>query len=65
MANQRLINQIALMITEDCLGLLVNVLDEEQKLQARDGLFEICVAGLESYALQADRMRQRLHPLDN
>ncbi len=63
--NQRLCNDVALMITQHCLELLVNVLDEEQKLQARDGIFEICVAGIEAYDLQSDRMRQRLRPMHN
>lgn len=53
------------MMTEHCIELLVNVLDEEQKLQARDGIYEICLAGIEAYCLQDDRMRKRLEPLKN
>jgi hypothetical protein len=63
--NQRLCHDCALMMTEHCIELLVNVLDEEQKLQARDGIFEICLAGLECYELQVDRMQKRLRPMQN
>jgi len=61
---QRLYRDVALMITEHCIELLVNVLDEEEKLQARDGIYEICLAGIEAYELQADRLR-RLKPFSN
>lgn len=55
----------ALMMTQHCIELLVKVLDEEQKLQARDGIYEICLAGNECYEMQADRMQRRLRPLNN
>ncbi|MHB1423124.1 MAG: hypothetical protein ACYC3I_08010 [Gemmataceae bacterium] len=63
--SQRLQHDVALMITEHCIELLVNVLDEEEKLQARDGIYEICLAGMEAYELQIDRMQRRLKPLQN
>lgn len=63
--NERLARDCALMMMEHCIELLVNVLDEEQKLQARDGIYEICLAGIEAFCLQDDRMRQRLEPLKN
>lgn len=63
--NQRLCHDCALMMTEHCIELLVNVLDEEQKLQARDGIFEICLAGIEAFCMQQERMQQRLRPMDN
>lgn len=63
--NQRLCHDCALMMTEHCIELLVNVLDEEQKLQARDGIYEICLAGIEAFCLQQDRMMQRLNPTKN
>jgi hypothetical protein len=53
------------MIAQHCIELLVNVLDEDQKLQARGGIYEICLAGIEVYDLQSNRMQQRLRPLDN
>lgn len=63
--NQRLCSDVALMITQHCLELLVNVLDEEQEAQAREGIYQICLAGIEAYAVQDDRMQRRLRPLKN
>jgi hypothetical protein len=63
--NKRLMREAAFAITEHCLGLLVNVLDDIQKQQAREGLYAILLEGIEEYAIQQDRMRQRLKPLQN
>lgn len=63
--NQRLIHDVALMMVQHCVELLINVLDEEQIRQARQGMYEICVAGLEIYCIHSDRMQQRLRPLQN
>lgn len=63
--NQRLCNDVALMITQHCIELLVNVLDEEQKKQAMEGIYQICLAGIEAYAIQDDRLQRRLRPLQN
>lgn len=63
--NQRLCHDVAMTITQHCIELLVNVLDEEQERQARNGIYEICLAGLEYYELQADRIQRRLRPLNN
>jgi hypothetical protein len=62
--NRRLCHDVALM-TQHCIELLVNLLDEEQKSQARDGIYEICLAGIECYEMQADRIERRLRPLNN
>jgi hypothetical protein len=63
--NQRLQHDVALMITKHCMELLVNVLDHEQKMQAREGIYAICLSGVESYELQVDRMQRRLKPFNN
>lgn len=63
--NRRLCHDVALMMTQHCIELLVNVLDEEQKLQARDGIYAICLAGIECYETHADRVQRRLRPLNN
>jgi hypothetical protein len=63
--NQRLWRDCALMITQHCIELLVNVLDEEQQLQAREGIYQICLAGIEAYEVQVDRMQKRLNPTKN
>lgn len=65
MQNQRLKNQAAFLMAQHCVELLINVLDEEQMRQARQGFYEICVAGLEIYCIHSDRMQQRLRPLQN
>lgn len=62
MASERLQRDYALMMTKHCLELLVNVLDEDQKLQAQEGIYQICLAGVQCYEVQADRMRRRLKP---
>lgn len=63
--NQRLCHDCALMMMEHCIELLVNVLDEEQRLQGRDGIYEICLAGIEAYEVQVDRIQKRLRPMEN
>jgi hypothetical protein len=63
--NQRLCHDCALMMTQHCIELLINVLDEVKQQQAREGIYAICLAGIEAYDLQSDRMQQRLRPLDN
>jgi hypothetical protein len=63
--NQRLQREIALVIMQHCSELLCNVLDEDQMLQAREGIYAICLAGIECYETQVDRMQRRLRPLEN
>ncbi len=63
--NLRLQHDAALMITQHCIELLVNVLDEEQKQQATEGIYAISLAGIEAYEVQVDRMQKRLRPLQN
>jgi len=63
--NQRLARDVALMMAQHCVELLVNVLDEEQMRQAKEGIYEICFAGIECYDLQVDRMERRLRPMRN
>jgi hypothetical protein len=41
------------------------VLDEEQKQQAMEGIYEICRAGIDAFCLQQDRMLHRLKPGKN
>ena len=55
----------ALMMATHCVELLVNVLDEDQQLQAKDGIYESWLAGIECYEMQASRLQQRLKPLSN
>lgn len=52
-------------MTKHCIELLSNLLDAEQKIDAQEGIYAICLAGLEAYEVQVDRMRQRLRPLEN
>lgn len=65
MASERLQRDYALWMMTRSIELLVNVLDEDQKLQAEQGLYQICLAGLQHYEVQADRMRRRLKPSPN
>jgi len=65
LCNKRVCHEAALMITNHCIELLSNVLDDVQKQQAREGIYEICLAGIECYETQVDRMQRRLRPLEN
>lgn len=65
MSDPRLQHDCALMITQHCAELLINVLDEEQQAQASEGIYQICLARIQCYEQQVDRMQQRLRPLDN
>jgi hypothetical protein len=61
----RLERDFALWGMERIIELLVLVLDEEEKLQARDGIYEIALEGIEVYEVQVDRMQRRLKPMQN
>lgn len=61
----RLHHDAAWAMTKHCIELLSNLLDAEQKIDAQEGIYAICLAGLEAYEVQVDRMRQRLRPLEN
>jgi hypothetical protein len=63
--NQRLQHDVALMMAQHCVELMMNLLDEVQQRQAREGFYEICKAGIECYEVQSDRMQQRLRPMSN
>lgn len=65
MDGSRLQHDCALMITQHCVELLINLLDEEQQAQARQGIYQICLAGIECYEQRVDRIQRRLRPLDN
>jgi len=58
-------HDVALMMAQHCVELLVNILDEIERQQAREGFYEICKAGIDYYEVHADRMHKRLRPLDN
>lgn len=61
----RVQREFALRVMEGCIELLINVLDDEEKVQARDGIYEICLAEIVAYEVQVDRMQRRLKPLQN
>ena len=63
--NQRLCHEVAGMMTQHCIELLTNVLDEQQKQQTADGIYQIFLAGIEAYVIYDDRIQRRLHPLSN
>lgn len=65
MCNRRLVHDAALMMAQHCTEAMVNLLTEEQQIQAKECFYEICQCGLEAYELQVDRMHKRLRPLDN
>lgn len=64
-ANQRLQHDCALMMTEHCVGYLAPILTEAQRREIQEGIYAICLAGIEAYSVYDNRMHQRLEPLKN
>jgi hypothetical protein len=65
MENRRLVHDVALMMAQHCTELLGSRVGENEQLSFHEAFYAICHAGIECYALQADRMRQRLKPMSN
>jgi hypothetical protein len=53
------------MICQHSGELLAEVLDEAQLAQAKEGIYQIALAGIQAFCLQDDRLRRRLLPLKN
>lgn len=61
--NQRLINDVALMMTAHLMKMVM--VPEDCRKEVVKDFYDICRFGLEAYELQVDRMQQRLQPSKN
>ncbi len=61
--NNRLLHDVAIAMATQLVEMVA--LREEQRADAFDAFYEVSKAGLESYAMQSERMLQRLKPLKN
>jgi hypothetical protein len=65
MANQRLINEVAVATSRSILKLFVSCLREEEQRAAMEEIYDAVKAGIEFYELSINRMERRLHPTRN
>ncbi len=62
MANQRLINEVALSTSRSILKVFARCLREEEQRDAFAEIYDRVKEGLEFYELSRNRMQCRLHP---
>jgi len=61
--NQRLINDVALMMAEHLMKMIM--VPEDMRKEVFKDFYDVCRFGLDAYELQIDRMQQRLRPCKN
>jgi len=63
--NQRLCHDAAFAMATAILEVVENCIRPEERRDALNEFYRVCMAGIEAYQIQAERMRQRLHPSKN
>jgi hypothetical protein len=63
--NQRLIHDAAVPTALASLDLMRPFIPPDQWQEAYDGLYAICIAGIQAYEIQKQRMSERLNPTKN
>jgi hypothetical protein len=61
--NERRVNHAAHLLTVSVMGIIENLLREEEKRDAYEAIYQVAKAGIERFDLDQERERKRLFPL--